>query len=598
LKQYKWAFNWLGKHKYLLILAIFFDIAGVGLMTWEPYIFKDIVDDVLMPQQFERLLPMLGLSLLVGLAFSVCRYLTSVLAEMAAETAVVRLKGALFRKLMALGTDYYRENKAGDIINKCSGDVEVISRSLSFVIPRAVEFVLMLIVAIVVFMRINWKYTLILLVVSPFTAIAANRMGKKIHPAFKKARKQLSNLNAVVAENIAGNRVVKAFVREDFEMEKFQTENQAYKARNIEAVMIWLRYGPIIDSLASIITVINLAVGSILVIIGVDHGGITMGQLTLFLTFAWTLNEPLMMMGMLVNDVQRFRASTEKVQELYYMDESIKEPEKDESPDTVKGRLDLEHVTLTYGSTKVLDDVNMHIEPGQVIGIMGPTGCGKSTLVNVIDRFADVTEGSVKLDGVDVRKWSLKKLRRSIGLTMQDVFLFSDTVESNIAYGVPDTEMDNILASAVIADADEFVSGMPEKYDTIVGERGTGLSGGQKQRISLARALAKHAPVLILDDTTSAVDMETEEYIQQQLKAMPDKCTTIIIAQRVSSVKHADYIYILDKGKIIEEGSHRELMKKGGYYYKTCVMQHGLDEAEADGHLRSALEGALEGGAV
>ena len=598
MKQYKWAFNWLGKQKYLLILAIVFDIAGVGLMTWEPYIFKDIVDDVLMPQQFERLLPMLGLSLLVGLAFSVCRYLTSVLAEMAAETAVVRLKGALFRKLMALGTDYYRENKAGDIINKCSGDVEVISRSLSFVIPRAVEFVLMLVVAIVVFMRINWKYTLILLLVSPFTAIAANKLGKKIHPAFKKARKQLSNLNAVVAENIAGNRVVKAFVREDFEMKKFQTENQAYKARNIEAVMIWLRYGPIIDSLASIITVINLAVGSILVIIGVDHGGITMGQLTLFLTFAWTLNEPLMMMGMLVNDVQRFRASTEKVQELYYMDESIKEPEKDESPDTVEGRLDLEHVTLTYGSTKVLDDVNMHIEPGQVIGIMGPTGCGKSTLVNVIDRFADVTEGSVKLDGVDVRRWSLEKLRRSIGLTMQDVFLFSDTVESNIAYGVPDTDMDNILASAVIADADEFVSGMPEKYDTIVGERGTGLSGGQKQRISLARALAKHAPVLILDDTTSAVGMETEEYIQQQLKAMPDKCTTIIIAQRVSSVKHADYIYILDKGRIIEEGSHRELMKKGGYYYKTCVMQHGLDEAEADGTLRGVVGSALEGGAV
>ena len=460
------------------------------------------------------------------------------------------------------------------------------------------EFVLMLVVAIVVFMRINWKYTLILLLVSPFTAIAANKLGKKIHPAFKKARKQLSNLNAVVAENIAGNRVVKAFVREDFEMKKFQTENQAYKARNIEAVMIWLRYGPIIDSLASIITVINLAVGSILVIIGVDHGGITMGQLTLFLTFAWTLNEPLMMMGMLVNDVQRFRASTEKVQELYYMDESIKEPEKDESPASVEGRLDLEHVTLTYGSTKVLDDVNMHIEPGQVIGIMGPTGCGKSTLVNVIDRFADVTEGSVKLDGVDVRRWSLKKLRRSIGLTMQDVFLFSDTVESNIAYGVPDTDMDNILASAVIADADEFVSGMPEKYDTIVGERGTGLSGGQKQRISLARALAKHAPVLILDDTTSAVDMETEEYIQQQLKAMPDKCTTIIIAQRVSSVKHADYIYILDKGRIIEEGSHRELMKKGGYYYKTCVMQHGLDEAEADGTLRGVMGSALEGGAV
>ena len=583
MKQYKWAFGWLGKYKYRLFLAILFDVLGVGLMTLEPYIFKDIVDQVLMPLKFERLLPMLGLSLIVGLAFSACRYFTSICAEQAAETVVVRLKGALFRKLMVLDTGYYRENKAGDIINKCSGDVEVISRSLSFVIPRVVEFALMLIVALCVFMSINWKYTLILLIVSPFTAIAANKMGKKLHPAFKAARKQLSNLNAVVAENIAGNRVVKAFVREDFELEKFQTENQAYKQRNLEAVSIWLRYGPIIDSLSTIITVINLAVGSVLVI----KGSITMGQLTLFLSFAWTLNEPLLMLGMLINDIQRFRASTEKVQELYYMDELIRDPEKDESPETVTGRLDLEHVTLAYGETKVLDDVTMHIEPGQVVGVMGPTGCGKTTLVNVIDRFADVTEGSVKLDGVDVRKWSLKKLRQSIGLTMQDVFLFSDTVESNVAYGVPDTSMENVLESSVIADADEFVSAMPEKYDTIVGERGTGLSGGQKQRISLARALAKHAPVLILDDTTSAVDMETETYIQEHLQAMPKKSTTIIIAQRVSSVKHADRIYILDKGRILEEGSHRELMQKKGYYYHTCVLQHGLDVAEAGDHAPS-----------
>ena len=594
MKQYKWAFGWMGRYKYRLILAIFFNIAGVGLMTWEPYIFKDIVDDILMPQQFERLFPMLGLSVLVGLAFSACRYLTSILAEQAAESAVVNLKGALFRKLMALGPDYYRENKAGDIINKCSGDVEVISRSLSFVIPRVVEFILMLIVALAVFMSINWKYTLILLAVSPFTAIAANKMGQKLHPAFKKARKQLSNLNAVVAENIAGNRVVKAFVREDFELEKFQTENQAYKARNIEAVSIWLKYGPIIDSLASVITVINLVVGSILVIIGKENGGISYGDLTLFLTFAWTLNEPLLMLGMLVNDIQRFRASTEKVQELYYMDIAIQDPEKDESPEKVQGRLDLNHVTLDYGSTRVLDDVSMHIAPGQVIGVMGSTGSGKTTLVNVIDRFVDVTQGSVEVDGVDVRKWSLKKLRSSIGLTMQDVFLFSDTVESNIAYGVPDTDMENIYASAVIADADEFVSQMPEKYDTIVGERGTGLSGGQKQRVSLARAIAKHAPILILDDTTSAVDMETEEYIQKHLAEMPDKCTTIIIAQRISSVKQADYIYILDKGRILEEGTHRQLMQKKGYYYKTCIMQHGLEEAEADGTLHAAL---AEGGA-
>ena len=566
----------MGKYKYRLLIAIVLDIVGVGLMTLEPYIFKDLIDDVLIPQEFARLFPMLGLSIVVGLAFSACRYFTNILAQQAAETAIVRLKDALFRKLMKLNSNYYRENKAGDIINKCSGDVEVINRFLSFVVPHIVELVLLLIVSICVFMSINWKYTLCLLIVSPFTAIAAGKMGKQLHPAFKKARKQLSNLNAVVAENIAGNRVVKAFVREDFEMQKFQEENQGYKNRNIEATMIWLRYGPIIDSLASLITVINLTVGAILVI----KGSITLGDLSLFLTFAWTLNEPLIMMGMLVNDVQRFHASMEKVIELYECEVSITDPAVDNSPEAVKGNLSLDHVTLCYGKVKVLDDVCMDIKAGQTVGIMGATGSGKTTLVNVIDRFVDVTEGSVRIDDVDVRDWPLAKLRRSVALTMQDVFLFSDTVESNIAYGVPDTSNENVHACAVISDADEFISASPDGYDMIVGERGTGLSGGQKQRISLARALAKHAPILILDDTTSAVDMETEEYIQKQLANMSDKSTTIIIAQRVSSVKHADRIYIFEKGRILEEGSHAELMRKKGYYYKTCAMQHGLEETD------------------
>ncbi len=585
MKHFKWAIGWMGKHKCLLVLAIVLNIVGVALMTVEPYIFADIVDDVLIPMQFERLIPMLGLTLLVGLAFSACRYFTSVLAETAAETATLRLKGALFRKLMVLPTSYYRENKAGDIINKCSGDVEVIARSLSFVIPRVVEFALMLAVALYVFLRISWQYTLVLLIVAPFTAVAANKMGKKLHPAFKKARKQLSNLNAVVAENIAGNRVVKAFVREDFEMDKFQEENYAYKDCNIEANRIWLRYGPIIDSLSSLMTVVNLTFGAIMVVLG----NISLGELTLFLSFAWTLNEPLLMLGMLVNDVQRFHASMEKVQELYYWEVEIQSPDSDKSPAEVKGDLKLDHVTLSYGNTKVLDDINMDIKAGQVIGIMGATGSGKTSLVNVIGRFVDVTEGSVSIDGVDVRDWNLQKLRANIGLTMQDVFLFSDTVESNVAYGVPETSDENIYASSTIADAHSFVSKMPDGYDTIVGERGTGLSGGQKQRISLARAIAKHAPLLILDDTTSAVDMETEQYIQEQLAAMPDQCTTVIIAQRVSSVKHADYIYILEKGRIIEEGTHSQLMKLKGYYYHTCIMQHGLED-----HGLEEMEGGEE----
>jgi len=582
---YKWAIQWMGRYKKRLVFAIVFDIAGVCLMTLEPYIFSSLIDDVLMPQKFGLLFPMLGQALLVGLGFVACRYFTNVLAEQAAETAIMRLKGALFRKLLALQPAYYRANKVGDIINKCTGDVEVINRFLAWVIPKSVEFVLMLACALVVFMSVSWQYTLALLCITPFSALIANRLGKKLQPAFRAVRKQLSELNTVVQENISGNRVVKAFVREDYEIEKFQKENRGYGEKNIQANLIWLRYGPIIDSLASLITVVNLTVGAVLTV----AGRISLGELNLFLTFAWALNEPMLMLGMIINEVQRFHASIEKVRDLYYCEVTIKDPETDGAPAEIRGDIRFENVSLAYGGLKVLDGLNIEIKAGQTVGIMGPTGSGKTALANLIARFTDVTEGSVKIDGVDVRDYPLAKLRGNIGMTMQDVFLFSDTVESNIAYGVPDTPMENVLAAAVTADADGFVRALPEGYDTIIGERGTGLSGGQKQRISLARALAKHAPILILDDTTSAVDMETERNIQEALRRRREKSTTIIIAQRVSSVRHADKIIILDKGRVVEEGTHGELMGLGGYYCKTCSMQHGFYAEDGE---------AAEGGRV
>ncbi len=572
--SFKWAVNWMGRQKWRLILSIVLNIVGVGLMTYEPFIFSDIVDNILMPQEFDRLLPALGYSLFIGSLFMICRYFVSILAEQAAQHAVYQLKGALFDKLLKQTPSFFRGTKVGDLINKCSGDVEVMNRFLCFIIPQAVESALMLAFTLVVFLRINWVYTLILFSITPFTALVASQLGKKVRPAFKAAREQLSDLNTVVQENISGNRVVKAFVREDFEMEKFQKENQAYKDKNIRAMYIWLTYGPIISSLSSLLTVVNLTVGGVMVVLG----NITLGQLTVFLSLAWALNEPMEMLGMLVNDYQRFLASIEKVMELYYSPVEIESPEVDQCPEEVSGDIRFEDVSLSFGSTHVLSHINIHITPGETIGIMGPTGSGKTMLVNLINRFVDPTEGAVYIDGVNVKDYALPRLRKNVGMTMQDIFLFSDTVESNIVYGVPDAPMETVIRSAEIADAKGFIEEMPEKYDTIVGERGTGLSGGQKQRISLARALAMNAPILILDDTTSAVDMETEQYIQEQLRALPKKATTIIIAQRISSVMHADHIYILDKGEVLEHGTHQELMKNKGYYYTTCVLQHGLLE--------------------
>ena len=284
-------------------------------------------------------------------------------------------------------------------------------------------------------------------------------------------------------------------------------------------------------------------------------------------------------LGFLINDTQRFLVSCERVRELYESTPEIVSPEVPGHTGEVKGDIDLDHVSLTFDGNTVLKDINMHIPAGATVGIMGPTGSGKSSILNLITRFVDPAAGTVKVDGVEVQQYNLQDLRRNIGIALQDVFLFSDTVESNIAYGVPDAPNDVIFRAAEDADADKFVRRLPEGYDTIVGERGMGLSGGQKQRLALARALAMNSPILILDDTTSAVDLETEQYIQQRLASRPKKATTLIVAQRISSVKNADIIFIIEDGKITEQGTHQELLAKQGYYYNIYRIQQGIASA-------------------
>lgn len=568
----KWALNWMANHKWKLWLSIVLNFISVALMTYEPFIFKEIIDEVLVPQQYDRLVPLLAFSFLIGALFMSIRFFSNVLAEQASQNAVFRLREQLFDRLLAQASDFFRHNKVGDLLNKSTSDVDMMRHYLCWVFPKSIEAVVLILFVLAVFMSISPVYTLMLFSVTPLTAIVATKLGKKVRPAFSEAREQLSKLNTVVQENISGNRVVKAFVREDFEMEKFTVENKSYRDKNIAANYIWLKYGPIIDSISSLLSVMNLCVGGVMAALG--H--ISLGQLSIFLSLAWALNEPMTMIGALVNDSQRFNASIEKIMELYYAKPSISSPGKSLAPKDVKGNISFRGVTLKYGTNKVLDNISFEIGAGQTIGIMGPTGSGKTTLVSLIPRFVDTTSGSVHVDGINVRDYNLQELRKNVGVTMQDVFLFSDTVESNIAYGVPETSMEDVLKAAKASDTHEFISATEAGYDTIVGERGTGLSGGQKQRISLARALATDAPILILDDTTSAVDMETEKYIQEQLKELPTQATTLIIAQRVTSVMHADRIYILDNGKIAEQGTHAELMALKGYYYNTCLLQNGV----------------------
>ena len=594
MREIKWVFSFIrGKNIFWMILAWLAGIASVILLTVEPKIISHIVDDILKPMFSDssvktedvlaEVVPLLLVALCVVATRALLKFWANVERDEVAYRALLILREDLYEKIGAQSRNFFMKNRSGDLINKCTGDLDWMRHFMSWVSYNMFECFVMVAVVLTVFFSISWEFTLCLLAISPLALITAIRMGKIVRPIFGNARTQLSRLNTMVQENISGNRVVRAFCREPFEIEKFDTENKKYYELQLEGNRVWVKYAPILETAANIMNSCAIIIGALLCI----FERITLGDLVIFTSLSWMLNQPMQQLGFFINDLQRFMASCERVHELYETETDIKSPENAVTKE-ITGEITLKDVTLAYGEDEVLKDINLHIPAGSTVGIMGATGSGKTTLLNVITRFIDVTKGSVLVDGVDVREYDLQHLRRNIGIALQDVFLFSDTAESNIAYGVPNVSEEEIKKAAVDADADSFVSQLPDGYDTIVGERGMGLSGGQKQRLALARALAMNAPILMLDDTTSAVDLETEKYIQEHIAAREKKATKIIVAQRITAVKNADFIVIFENGKITEQGTHKELLAKQGYYYKIYRIQQGL---AGEDEIAAALEG-------
>ena len=395
---------------------------------------------------------------------------------------------------------------------------------------------------------------------------------KHVRPRFVFMREKLSEMNTAAQENIAGNRVVKAFAREEYEKKRFEEKNLAFMNSHLRINKLWLTFFPMIELLVNAIQLVTVFVGGLFII----QGELTPGELAIFTGLSWAVSNPMRELGNLINDLQRFSTSAAKVIELYYETPSIKDEPDAVAHERVLGKIEFENVSFSYGDKPVLSDVSFSVEPGQTVAVMGPTGSGKTTLIQLLARFYDVTDGEIRVDGCNVRQWRLSDLRGGIGTATQDVFLFSDTVEGNIAFGSQDLTLEEVKDFARRADAAEFAEKLPEGYDTIIGERGVGLSGGQRQRIALARALAVQPGILVMDDTTSAVDSETEQYIQDQLRRLPFACTKFIIAQRISSMRDADLILVLQDGRITERGTHRELLEKRGYYWQTYCLQYGL----------------------
>lgn len=573
MQPIRWLWGCADHKSHVRIITAMVISAVTSLMLLvNPSLTATLVDEVIIAENPEPLLGILAVMLIVKLAREGARYLMIVLLETASQNTVYSLRRTLFAKLQFQDTRFFDRNRTGDLMTRMSADLDWCRHFISYMDYAVVDCVFMFLGTLILFFCVSWKLTLCLAVVTPILMLITKVYSGKVRPLFVAMRERLSEMNTAAQENIAGNRVVRAFAREKFEEEAFEQRNAAFRDSQLAINKMWLSFYPFIELLANSMTIITVFLGGFFIILG----EITPGELTIFTQLSWALSNPMRQLGNLINDTQRFATSATKVMELYYGRPHIADRSDAVDHADMKGAIAFKNVTFHFDRQEVLHDISFDVKPGQTLAIMGPTGSGKTTIINLLARCYDVSSGSVEVDGCDVKNWKLQQLRRHLGVATQDVFLFSDTVDGNIAFGNQALTEDQVHAYARIADADEFISKLSEGYDTLIGERGVGLSGGQKQRIALARALAMEPRILIMDDTTSALDSETERYIQEQLRHLPFPCTKIIIGQRISAVKDADQILILQEGKITERGTHEELLKNHGYYWETYALQNDL----------------------
>ena len=567
----KWVANYLKKHKFKYCFALVLVLLTAGINMINPFISGKIIDEVLGNDKKSLLLPAISVMLIVVIIKGIITYTYQFILEKISQDVLFNIRVDLYKKLLDLDVNFYSKVKTGDLMARMTGDTDAIRHFIAWVVYNIISSVTTFAFAIISMVYVNITLTIFMLIVSPIIGFITYKMSKEISPTFHNIREAYSRLNSIAQENISGNRVVRAFSREDFEIEKFTKENLNYRDRNIDTINVTKKYIPKLEFFSNSLSVVMILVGGFLVILE----KITLGDLVIFNSLLWALNNPMRMSGYLINDAQRFIASSEKIIDLLNTESNIKNNNDTVKVNKFKGDIEFRNVSLDLDGRRVIDNISFKVKSGKTVGLVGHTGSGKSIIINLLSRFYDATEGEIFIDGVNVKDIDLEVLRKNIAVAMQDIFLFSDTIKDNIAYGNPKAKLEEIKLVSKKAQAHDFIDRLDEGYETIVGERGVGLSGGQKQRVSLARAMIKEASIFVLDDVTSAVDMETEKKIQYELKNMEEKKTTFIIAHRISSLKQADIILVLENGKIVERGKHQELINKDGYYANIFNTQYG-----------------------
>lgn len=568
--------RYLTRYWFFLVLALLAMMINRVLSMAVPELSQRAID-VAIEQRRLGLLAFLALSIVgVTTLNGVFHFAQEYSLQYAAQKAIYDIRNAMYDHLQRLPFSFYDKSQTGQLISRATGDIDSLRRFFSFGMFNFISSIFIFVAVFVLCMMKSWQLSFLALSVMPFIGYSGARFGRIVRPKFTSLRQKFADVTIAIQENVTGARVVRTFAQEDYEIDKFSGQARGLLKLNLELTRLWSSYFPLMDFMSTLGIILILGFGGWQIM----KGQLTLGEFVAFNMYLMMLMMPVRMLGFIINTSQEAIASGQRIFEILDTKSEVEESANAKLLPPIKGRITFENVSFGYetGGGLVLKNFSLDVQPGETVALLGATGSGKSTVINLVPRFYDPTSGKIAIDGTDIRDVTLESLRKQISIVLQETYLFSSSIKDNISYGRTDATMEQITASAKAANIHDFISSLPKGYDTHVGERGVTLSGGEKQRVAIARALLMDPRILILDDSTSSVDTETEHLIQNALETLMKGRTTFVIAQRLSTVKRADKIVVLEEGEIVEQGTHEELLEKGGIYAEIYEMQFRQQE--------------------